>query len=716
MNELFPRHRLNALSIAVTVVIGVLVYRLIDIQIIDHEGYLAKAKGQWYEVRRIPARRGNIFDRNGFPLAVTHWTYTVGATPRDFPIHDRKAVGCLADACDMSKKELRRRLAKDDVYIPLGRDLHLTEDQVSRLSFLSGVRIDPNHDRLYPFDSMPPQLVGAINSGGKGTAGVELAFEDALGGEDGWLLASRLPGDRKGFQPVNAPGKRPANGADLYLTIDTRIQSIVDFELEQAIDSYGAVGGIAIAVEPSTGDVLALSEKPAREISAESNRLDGFALRSVNCIYEPGSTFKLITDSYLLETGKVDPYDAFFGENGEAHFDFGVIHDDEEHGWLTFKESFVKSSNICTIKAARGCNEPDFYRYILRFGFGGRTGIDLPAESRGTLREPRPHVWSARSLPSIAIGHEIGVTAIQLAMAYCALANGGALPVPRIASEARDPKGSIIRAYPPVTARRVFSERTAATMLEFCKGVVADGTGKKAAVHGMCVAGKTGTSQKVVNGTYQRGKYVTSFVGFAPAENPRVACLVVLDEPAFPHWWGGESSAIVFGKIIEGINLSTDLFYEGGSVDLAAAGEGRGKKRAPNFLRLSPEQALDLAAESGVRVRCPNVKGKVYSQTPDPGTLVDRKEEIQLMIRAAETATGAVLSVPDVVGLSVREARRLLLGCGLDCLVRGYGLVGKQDPAAGTLMGRGGRVILSSSPRIGNQDQAVMQIADGACN
>ncbi|MDD4856981.1 MAG: penicillin-binding transpeptidase domain-containing protein [Candidatus Krumholzibacteria bacterium] len=712
MSELYPRHRLNVLSIAVTVVIGVIVYRLIELQIVDHERYIAKAKRQWYVKHRIPARRGNIFDRNGFPLAVMHWTYTVGVTPRSFSVGDKKAVACLAEACDMSKNALRRRLARDDAYVQLGRDLHLTEDQFSKLSTLSGVRVDPNHDRLYPYEAMPPQLVGAINEEGSGTAGIELAFQSILAGEDGWLLESQLPGDPRGFQPVNAPGRKPRDGNDIYLTIDTRIQSIVDFELEQAIDRYGARGGMAIVVEPETGDVLAISEKPTREISRVASKAEGFALRSVNCIYEPGSTFKLITDSYLLESGKVDPYDAFYGENGEAHFDFGTFHDDHEFGWLTFKESFVHSSNICTIKAALGTRNEDFYRHILRFGFGGRTGIDLPAESRGTLREPG--IWSSRSLPSIAIGHEVGVTAVQMAMAYCAVANGGNLLVPRIALEARDAKGSVIDRFPPVMVRRVLSEGTARMMRDFCKEVVLKGTGMKAAVNGVEVAGKTGTSQKVVSGTYQKGKYVVSFAGFTPTEEPRIVCLVVLDEPVYPYYWGGESSAIVFSKIVEGINLSTDLFYNAGTESIAM-GKARGeRKRVPSFLRLTAEAATDLAADCGLAVQCPKAKGIVYSQIPDPGTYVDRGEEIKLMIRAAEAQPKEPQRVPGVAGLSIREARRLLLACGLDCIVRGFGIVERQDPAAGSFISRTAKVILYCNPRSSAETNEGVQIADGA--
>jgi len=713
MSDLFPRHRLNVLSIAVTAIVGVIAYRLVDVQIIDHEKYIARAKRQWYMKVRIPARRGNIFDRSGYPLAVTHWTYTVGVTPKHFPANDRKAVACLADACDMSKKELRRRLVKDESYIPLGRDLHLTEDQVSKLSLLSGVRIDPNHDRLYPFEAMPPQLVGAINAEGKGTAGVELAFQGVLAGEDGWLLESRLPGDPKGFQPVNAPGLRPRNGNDLYLTIDTRIQSIVDFELEQAIDRYGAAGGVAIVVEPMTGDVLAVAEKPTRKISRDANQIDGFALSSINGIYEPGSTFKLITDSYLLETGKVDPYDAFYGENGVAQFDFGTIHDDHKFGWLTFKESFVYSSNICTVKAALDTRKEDFYRHLLRFGFGGRTGVDLPAESRGKLREPG--AWTPQSLPSIAIGHEIGVTAVQMAMAYGALANGGILLVPRIALEARDAKGSTVRKYSPATIRRVFSERTAKTMQDFCKDVVLKGTGVKASVNGIPVGGKTGTSQKAMNGCYPPGKYVVSFIGFAPVQDPRVVCLVVLDEPAYPFYWGGESSAIVFSKIVEGINLSTDLFYDsGGAANIAGRSERGGTKRVPSFLRLTTDEATDLAADCGLAVRCPKVKGIVFSQTPDPGTFVDRREEIKLMVRTVGNEPKGAQSVPNVAGLSIREARRLLLACGLDCVVRGFGVVERQDPAAGALISRAARVILYCNPRSVAELSEGVQVADGA--
>lgn len=715
MNDLRPKRRLTVLSIAVAAIVGVLVWRLVVIQVVRHERYAARAKGQQVRTCAIPARRGHVFDRNGYPLAVTRWTYTIGVTPEHFPIRNKKAVASLAEACALSKKELLRRLSKArSSYTPLGRDLHLTEEQVSSLSTLAGVRLDPIHDRLYPFASLPAQLLGAIDCAGAGVAGVEAGFQDVLGGADGWFLESRISGDPRGYQPVNGPGSAARPGEDLYLSIDTRVQAIVDFELAEAIDRYRAIGGVAIVADPRTGDILAMAEKPDREIARDRRTADGFALRSINTIYEPGSTFKLITDSYLLESKKVDPYDVFFGENGVWVRDWGVVHDDHKFGWLTFKESFARSSNICTMKAVEGTGREEFYRHILSFGFGGRTGIDLPAESRGTLREPGS--WSRRSLSTIAIGHEIGVTPLQMIMAYAAVANGGTLLAPRLALEARVPGGGVARRWEPTAIRRVLSEKTAGTMREFCREVVLSGTGVKAAVAGFEVAGKTGTSQKLANGAYQHDRYVVSFVGYAPARSPRVVCLVILDEPAYPYWWGGESAAVVFGRIMEGMNLSTDCLSLEDAATLAVKRDRGGSVSVPSFLRLTTAEAAVLAESRGLRIECSSMNGIVYSQRPDPGARVRRGERVALMARPERPAAAGVVGVPDLRGLSTREARRMLLGCGLACSVRGFGVVESQDPPTGASLPAGSSVVINCAPRRGEAYIQGTQVANGAAD
>lgn len=687
-----PQWRLHMLSVVAALAVCVLLYRIAQVQLARHDEYLQKAKNQWHEKLTWAARRGSIYDRNGVPLAVTHRKYTLGVTPGHF-LGSVEAVDYVADLLGRSPRRLRASLPRDRVYVPLSRDLHLTEDQVRKISSLRGVRLDQDQDRLYPFDAVPSQLIGRVNRAGTGSGGIELAFENRLRGEDGWLLANKDARDST-FQLVNAPGRKPVNGGDVYLTIDSRLQSIVDFELQQAIGRYGACRGAALVVEPRTGDILALSEHFAGRGDGEDAAAD--ALYSSSCIYEPGSTFKLITDSYLLENGLVTPYKVFYGEKGKAEFDFGVFRDDHPHEWLTFKESFVYSSNICTIKAICTCDPHDLYSYILRFGFGGKTGITLPAESGGTLRQPES--WSARSLPSISIGHEIGVTVFQMAMAYGALANGGCLMAPRIVLRTVGGKGSEPALHPAVRIRRVFSEETAATLKEFCREVVLKGTGKKAAVAGIPVAGKTGTSQKACERGYEPGKYVVSFIGFAPIEDPRIVCLVLLDEPKYPYYWGGESAAVVFSKVVEGIHLATDLLIEENGCRLAVRENLKKRVAVPSLLRLSHADAEELASRCKCTIESSGTEGFVYSQAPDPGTLVETGAEIRLRFRSPEDEKGRSIHVPDLVGLSIREARRLLLSCGLKSRIEGYGIVRRQSPGPGSIVDRRSSVKLVCRP------------------
>ncbi len=700
MTRIFPEWRLRLLTILVVCSVSVLVYRIIQVQIFRHDYYIDRAKKQWHKKITWPARRGSIFDRNGLPLAVTHRNYSVGITPKHFP-KDAEAVECFANTLGIATRKLRAALRRKSAYVSLGKDLFLTEDEVTEISSYTGVRLDRYRDRLHPFEAIPPQLIGTIDHEGKGVSGIEYSFQDALGGEDGWILTNRDALDST-FHLVTAPGQKPINGNDLYLTVDSRIQNIVDFELEQAIERYHSACGIAIVLCPYTGDILALSEKAGEGRRTLTVDMPDNVLFSTSCMYEPGSTFKLVTHSYLIERGLAYPYDVFYTEGGRVTFDFGAFRDDHEvDKWYTFKETFVHSSNVCTIKAIKDAEPADFYRYMLRLGFGGRTGIALPAESRGALR--RPEEWSRRSLASIAIGQEIGVTPLQMAMAYCALVNGGELLVPRVALAVKDEKGRIRKRFPAIKVRRVFSFETAETLREFCAGVVKEGTGKKARVKGIAVAGKTGTSQKADENGYQNGKYVASFIGYAPARAPRVVCLVLLDEPAYPFYWGGESAAIVFSKIIEGIYLTTDILQSRDARHVAIEYDDGGAVTVPSFLRLSYGEALELAANRGLRIACSLEKGVVYSQRPDPGSPVEKGGEVRLLFAGecgkGEGKEGGGVRVPDLRGLSVREARRMLIACGLRGTVSGFGIVERQNPAAGETIGRRGTVVIFCSPK-----------------
>jgi len=677
--------RTRLLWVFLALVAGILVYRIIVIQIIRHDHYLDKAERQWVRRVRWPATRGSIFDRNGSLLAATQNKYTVGVTPKHFSGNER-TERFLAETLDLSESAIRRSLASDLPYVQLVRNVQLDENEVAGLSSLPGVKLDQVHDRINPLGALPLQLIGKVNYENAGTCGVEAQFQDLLCGEDGWLLVN-MDARAQSFRLVNAPGQRPVDGYDLYLTIDSRVQEIVDFELERAVKRYDADRGAAIVIDPHSGDILALSEKVSEERGKGNCGAGDLSLFSVSCMYEPGSTFKLITDSYLLERDAVDPFDSFYAENGVMEFDFGTFRDDHEYdGWLTFRQAFVKSSNICTIKAVMDSDPHDFYRYILRFGFGTKTGVALPAESEGKLRQPAH--WSARSLASISIGYEIGVTPLQMAMAYSALANGGELIAPRIALEAKDQKNRTVREYPVLKVRRVFSRETADMMQDFCREVVNSGTGVKADVVGLEVAGKTGTSEKVEKGRYRKDKHVTSFIGFAPAHDPEILCLVILDEPKYPYFWGGLSAAPTFSRIVRAVNISTDLLCSEEPSKVTVSSWGEKRVRVPSFLRLNPEQALQLASEAGLGITCSGEKGTVYAQIPDPGTLTGRGRDVNLLLRHKSPQGGESVRVPDLVGLSIREARRLLLGCGLRSGITGAGIVVRQRPGAGTVVRR----------------------------
>ena len=301
-------------------------------------------------------------------------------------------------------------------------------------------------------------------------------------------------------------------------------------------------------------------------------------------------------------------------------------------------------------------------------------------------------------MASISIGQEIGVTAMQMAMAYGALANGGTLMTPRVALEVARHGEHPVVSYPSIKIRKVFSEETAKTLVDFCKGVVKNGTGTNAQVEGIETAGKTGTAQKSDGRGYIDGKYIASFIGFAPADAPQLVCLVLLDEPEQNHYYGGSSAAVVFRKIIEGINLSTDLLADPGSNVMTLSDPKANRSAVPSFLRLTLNEAEILAARHGFRVDCTMKDGEVFAQVPEPGTYADPGSEISLALRAAPSNGPQEIPVPDLLGLPVRKARRMLIECGLSGKIEGYGLVESQDPEPGMMAGQGTKVTLCCNP------------------
>jgi cell division protein FtsI (penicillin-binding protein 3) len=383
---------------------------------------------------------------------------------------------------------------------------------------------------------------------GEGLEGVERRYEPHSRGEKRVTILQRDALGRTVF-PKGLAEQNPSPGHSLVLTIDEVIQYITEKELEEAVARTRAKSGAMIVLDPRTGGLLALAISPRFDPNAVSALgPERWRNRALTDAYEPGSTMKAIVAAAALEEKVMRPETPVFGENGRLPVANTVIHDHEKLGWVSFSQVIQKSSNIGAAKTGMLLGDERLYRYLQAFGFGQRTDVDLPGEAAGLLKQTRE--WGRRSVASISMGQEIGVTPVQMVSAVAAIANGGVLMKPYVVSEIRDAKGHLVKQMLPQVRRRVISPETARAVTTILEGVVTDGTGGKAAIAGFRVAGKTGTAQKIDphTGTYSTTQFVGSFVGYAPADNPRLAMIVVIDEPQ-GEAWGGTVAAPVFNRV-----------------------------------------------------------------------------------------------------------------------------------------------------------------------
>jgi len=512
---------------------------------------------------RIPLEptRGTVFDRNLKPFTVNLSIDSVSANPKEIknPFY---TANVISEVLGVDKKVILGRFAQNKYFVWLIR--HVDRNLAQRVKALSlkGVYLIQETKRNYPQGRSASTLLGFCGIDNQGLEGLELYYENQLKGRPGYSLSVKDAKKRRLFF-LDYDYLPAIDGYDLILTIDAVIQHIAERELEKAVKDTHALGGSVVVIDPATGEVLALANNP----NFDPNNYDGVSKnnmrnRAITDMFEPGSSFKIITASAALEKGCVDLKDRFFCENGAYNMKTHVLHDHMPHGWLTFEEVIEVSSNIGTVKVAQKLGLDALYRYIHLFGIGKKTGVDLPGEVSGFIR-PLGQV-SKTSIGAVPIGQEVMVNALQLTMAVAVIANGGVLMRPYIVKEIRDKKGVSIKLFAPLKIRDVVSPVTAGKMKKILTGVVEEGTGKKADVDNYQAAGKTGTGQKVENGIYSHNKFTASFVGFIPVENPRLAIGVVLDEPH--PYYGGVVCAPVFKNVatdaIEYLNsLSQDLQF-----------------------------------------------------------------------------------------------------------------------------------------------------------
>ncbi|MBI3616142.1 MAG: penicillin-binding protein 2 [Candidatus Omnitrophica bacterium] len=528
-------------------VTGALLSRLFWLQVLHPSHWVTIARRQHLQVLELPPTRGAILDRNLKPLAGSIRLTSVFADPR----HLKNPAGTarlLAPVLKKSAAELEVLLSHQDRgFVWLARRISNQSAAQIRALRLSGVDVVMEPQRVYPQGVLASHLVGFSGVDTQGLEGLELAYDRILKGEPGWRWLAR-DARRRPVGTWEGPMVTPRDGLELVMTIDTAIQFIAERALDQAFQKWRAKGASIVVMNPMTGEILALANRPTFDANQyEQTSADVRRNRAVTDTFEPGSVFKIVTASVALTKGVVRPEENFYCENGTYQVAGRLLHDYRPHGWLTFRDVIAQSSNIGTTKVALRLGPAPIYEGMQAFGFGVPTGVGLPGEVGGKVKPPSQ--WSRPSITCIPIGQEVTVTSIQLAQAISVIANGGYLVKPWVVREIRHPSGAVVKAFKPIVVRRVIPSETVQQMREILTAVVETGSGKLAVVDGFRAAGKTGTAQKVEpSGVYSISRTMASFVGFVPAENPVLTIAVTVDEPQ-PLHTGGVVSAPVFQQV-----------------------------------------------------------------------------------------------------------------------------------------------------------------------
>jgi cell division protein FtsI (penicillin-binding protein 3) len=643
--------------------------RLVYLQFSQYESLANRARQQQQNEIETSPQRGELLDRQERQLARSVQTVSLFLDPDgiDNATLDRNAQQ-LAKTLGLKQadlaKEFRDAAAAKKRFIWIARRLDAdVANKIVELK-LPGLQTQLEPKRYYPNGSLAAHVLGYVGLDGKGLGGVEQFYNAKISGEAGHLLVEK---DAYG-KPYESYEIAAKSGQTVVLTIDQTIQYQAEQALQAAVQRSHAKSGTVIVLDPRSGEILALANAPTfdpnKVSEAKPETRSNWALQN---IYEPGSTFKVVAFSAALEKKLVKVDDRIDCQMGAVTVAGRVVHDHKPFGTLTIAEALAKSSNVAAIKLGMRVGDPAMYDYIRRFGFGSRTGIELPGETNGILRKVER--WQPSSIGSIAIGQEVGVTPVQMVAAFGALANDGVRIAPHLIREVRDSGGNVVyRAQPE--QRRVISAETAVALRGMLEGVTLNGTAKKAQLDGYSAAGKTGTAQKIDPKTrsYSSTKFVGSFVGFAPVSNPQVAIIVVIDEPAGAYH-GGDVAAPVFREVAEQVLPTLNVMP-----DIET-------KSDPDLIAQAPENP-ERAAKRQEEQAESEAQRKATMPTVDSNG--GRSGEVVYAV-----ATKKAMLMPDLRGRSVRDVARACAQLGLQVEARGEGRVTKQNPSAGTEVSTG---------------------------
>jgi cell division protein FtsI (penicillin-binding protein 3) len=651
--------------------------RLTYLQLFRHSEYLARAQRQQQRTVEITPKRGTIYDRNMRPLAMSISVDSAFAVPSEI-VDENLAARLLSGVVNLPQDVLEARFESSKSFVWISRKLPPEKAEAVTALNLKGVYLQKENQRFYPKRDLAAQVLGFVDVDERGLGGIEYELDGKIRGKSERIVVM-ADARQRWFDGGVAQRER---GSDVVLTLDEKIQYIAERELAAAIGKTRAIAGTVIVMNPNTSEILAMASWPKfNPNDAGKVPADLRMNRAVTALYEPGSTFKLITLAAAFDQGITRAEEVFDCENGAVYVAGHRIRDHKPFGLLNVAAILAQSSDVGAIKVALRLGAPKFYDYIRAFGFGTLTGVDLPGESKGKLRKLEN--WSPISIGSIAMGQEVGVTPIQLITAVSAIANGGVLRRPYVAAQLRRGDQTIPAETTGSTEpRRVLRPETAATLRRLMEGVVLNGTGTLAHLDGWTSAGKTGSAQKIDpdTGRYSRTQLIASFTGFAPLNDPAVSILVSLDSPDGLHE-GGQVAAPVFKHIAEQV--------------LAYLNVPRDVPLNPRFAQASLKKQ-----ENAGEVALADFSPVDFSEQPEPlppaSQLGDQgfsaRPVANLPALTVAVDEGGDISVPDFSGMTMREVTEACLRLGLDPVLVGSSLATNQTPAPGSKVRRGARI------------------------
>ncbi|HWF91508.1 MAG TPA: penicillin-binding protein [Terriglobales bacterium] len=706
---------------------SVICVRLVYLQIFCYGEFEQRAQHQQQRTVEVAARRGVIYDRAGRELAMSISVDSVFAVPSEIP----DLPGTISLIARITRDDPREVLArcqasKSFCWIKRKADA----DMAARIRSLNlrGIHFQKESKRFYPKRELAAQVLGYVGMDDEGLSGIEREYNDELQGKPGRMLIS-VDARRQWFGSVE---KQPEPGQNIVLTIDQQIQYIAERALDAAMEKTHALSGTVIVENPHTGEILALANSPTFNPNvSRAIKPQNLKDHAVSDIYEPGSTFKLVTIAAALDQKLTTPNEIFDCQMGSIVIDGVRIHDSEPHGLLPVSSILAESSDVGSIKIALRLGDQRFYQYIRAFGFGEQTGIELPHETRGLLRPVNR--WSRVSLASTSMGQGIGISAVQLSALISTIADDGVHVTPHIVMNTNAPQSPVQTvAFHPTDERRVISPFTAAEMKQMMQGVVLHGTGRKAVLEGYSAAGKTGTAQKIDPETkaYSHTKYWGSFAGFAPVNNPAIVVAVIFDSAQGPHQ-GGQIAAPVFQSIaqqtLEYLHVPHDVElpqsrqlllaekrvkdkdldegspdHLGDSVEVAEANTPDTIQPRPaenSHSTAAPEQTAGnnlVPASLTQRESWPETQSA--SSAPGKGASAQQPSTKSAPSDSSATvvldvAEGGIV-VPSFIGKSVRSAIEVAEGSGLDLDAEGSGVARDQEPVAGSRVAAGSRIVV----------------------